>query len=48
MFRNTKSSERPSDSAAIMAFKTGLRPTRFAVKIAENPLTDIADLFKKA
>lgn len=40
--------ERPSDSAIIMAFKAGLRSTRFAVKIAENPPIDIADLFEKA
>ncbi|KMZ68651.1 hypothetical protein ZOSMA_234G00260 [Zostera marina] len=40
--------EQPSGSAAIMAFKVGLRPTRFAVKIAENLPINIADLFEKA
>ncbi|KMZ63548.1 hypothetical protein ZOSMA_3G00250 [Zostera marina] len=40
--------ERPSDSASIMAFKAGLRPTRFAVKITKDPPADIADLFEKA
>lgn len=31
-----------------MSFKAGLRPTRFVVKITENPPIDITDLFEKA
>lgn len=30
-----------------MAFRTGLRPTRFAVNITENPPIKVADLFEK-
>lgn len=31
-----------------MAFKAGLRSTKFAVKISENPPKDKANLFEKA
>lgn len=40
--------KRSTDSATIIAFKTDHRPTRFAVNIAENPPTNIVDLFEKA
>lgn len=39
--------EKSTDSTAIMAYKVGLRSTRFAVKIVEEPLVSMSDLYEK-
>lgn len=39
---------RPSDGAAIMALRAGLRPTQFLLKITEEPPTSLSKLLERA